>query len=262
MRGIIAIPLSSFAHSLDMSQEISTLPAALPENSTPSTPPRAVSTTAPAVHSTPNSNHISSQTREQYTANHKVPPQHEWLREDLKSTVLISAEDFNDLVFDAKDRVATLEGENESFRSFIQAFLKNKDYVEAKEAYLAECKTIRKEDAKKDAAALEKPLYEPFAKLCNVIIARLGVFPGDEAPKAKDRILFYRQDPKNVRGSLTHRIVDLGVLGKEGRSVPNLKPEQVCWDLLAHWNEMKRLQGHALARRADVPFYLVKDGES
>ncbi|KAK7453968.1 hypothetical protein VKT23_011480 [Stygiomarasmius scandens] len=261
MRGIIAIPLSSFAPSLDMSQEISTLPAALPENSTPSTPPRAVSTTAPAVHSTPNSNHISSQTPEQYTANHNVRPQHEWLREDLKSTVLISAEDFNDLVFDAKDRVATLECENENFRSFIQNFLKNKDYVEAKEAYLAECKTIRKEDAKKDAAALEKPLYEPFAKLCNVIIARLGVFPGDEAPKAKDRILFYRQDPKKVRGSLTHRIVDLGVLGKEGRSVPNLKPEQVCWDLLAHWNEMKRLQGHALARRADVPFCLVKDVE-
>ncbi|KAK7453967.1 hypothetical protein VKT23_011479 [Stygiomarasmius scandens] len=185
MRRAIATSLSSFSPSPDMEEIL----ALLPKNST-------LSITTSAVHSSPNINHIS-QFRILYIADPVVTSQKEWLQEDLKSTVLISAEDLNDLVFDAKNRIAALEVKNEKFRTFIQKLLKNKDYVNAKGTYLAECKQSR------DAS--EKHIYESFSELCNVII---GVLPDNEAPETNEQILSYRQDPKAVRGSLTRRVVD------------------------------------------------------
>ncbi|THV01031.1 hypothetical protein K435DRAFT_836993 [Dendrothele bispora CBS 962.96] len=75
----------------------------------------------------------------------------------------------------------------------------------------------------------------------------------DELSDKGQRILFYQQEPANVRGSLTRRSTDLAVLGDRGRhdELQAAFGESLSEkDLVVHWDEMKRLGGVSLVRSA------------
>ncbi|THV01019.1 hypothetical protein K435DRAFT_421365 [Dendrothele bispora CBS 962.96] len=189
MRGFIAIPLPS-------PPLLSPLPPEMAER-TPSSyncreltpPPRSGPVTI--EQSTPQSAYISSQPLELYRRYYKVSPQKEWLKEDLRSTVLVNRETFNDLVLGAKTRVGTPETDTR-FHQLLDEFIRtNAEYKNARAAYLEETEKDekRKEKKSKDGESnaekprlLEKHLYNLFVTLCNVVIEGLPGLEQDESP--------------------------------------------------------------------------------
>ncbi|THV01023.1 hypothetical protein K435DRAFT_793627 [Dendrothele bispora CBS 962.96] len=248
----------------------STYPLArpLPDRRALTPPPRPGPPTTEQVQSTPQSHHISSQLHESYRRNNKVALQQEWLKEDLKSTILVSREFFNNLVLGANTRVGTQEI-NDRFHQLLDEFSRtNANYKEAMEAYLAETEKDEKrklekrknEKSKEGEPKAEKPrllekhLYNLFVTLCNVVIEELPGLQPDELCDKSQRILFYQQAPAYVKGSLSKRSVDLAVLGDGGREFQTTFGDElhknVSWDLIVHWDEMKRLGGASLVRTA------------
>ncbi|THV01018.1 hypothetical protein K435DRAFT_963697 [Dendrothele bispora CBS 962.96] len=287
MRGSIAIPLPSLSLFSPFPPEMAEptpstypLPHPLPNRRALTPPPRPGPPTTEQVQSTPQSAHISSQLHESYRRNNKLALQQEWLKEDLKSTILVSREVFNDLVLGANTRVG--KPDIDRFRKLLDEFSRtNANYKEAMEAYLAETEKDekRKPEKRKDKKSkereskegepkaekprpLEKDLYNLFVTLSNVVIEELPGLQPDELCDKSQRILFYQQEPTYVRGSLSLRSVDLAVLGDGGRefqtTFDKLLPKKVSWDLIVHWDEMKRLGGASLVRTAaDVKSKLV-----
>ncbi|KAF5360248.1 hypothetical protein D9758_009155 [Tetrapyrgos nigripes] len=257
MKGTIGIPISAlYLFSPDMPP---TFPPPRTGTPTGSPPPAPTQAAAQLSQATPHHDRISSRTREDYEEKPLVAHQYRWLEEDLAFTALISIEEFLQLVFAPTNRFNdSKKGElSRLVRGFSQ---ENKKYKDARQKYLEECAKqkgiVDSETGRKlqSQDIYETQLYDPFAELCNIVIQEMGFLTDDDDIAEDNRVLFYRQDPYVIGGlTLTQRKSDLGVLGQNGRRLldefkgdTDRLAKNMMWHVLAHWIEMKRLNGNTL----------------